>query len=851
MTNLGQDVRYAFRTLRQSKMFTAVAVLSLALGIGANTAIFTLVDSILLRWLPVSNPQELAILGLNPANPRHSFNYPDYRFVRDHATSYTGLIAFSGGGRPVSLRLAAPDASSQLVSLSLVSGNYFEVLGVRPALGRLFNAADNEKEGAHPYAVLSHGFWQRAFGGDTAIVGRDVLLNGARFQVIGVSGDGFTGTNVGTSPDVFAPIVMLKSFSPTSNFWNTRRMWWLTMIGRLKPGVARETAQAEFQALWQRVLDDDPDKRPPQAWDREYKLNNTAVVVEGSRGYSGLRRDAGKPLTILMITTGLVLLIACANIANLLLARGVGRSKELAVRLAIGAGRGRLIVQMLTEAVVISVLGGLAGLLIAWFGVQVLVDFMPRQAFPVELNLRPDARVLGFAFGLSLLTGLLFGLAPALRASRPDIVSALKASSGGNSAGRGARWDLRRSLVSFQVALSLLLLAGAGLFVRTLANLKGLEPGMARENVMFVSTTVNSLGLEPQAEREFNDRLRDEIQKLPGVRAASFASIVPLGGSRWNGDVQIEGYTWRPDERPYLDMNAVGPRYFESTGIPVLLGREFRESDSVPVLPPRRTEILPRGVEPPDIPGPPRVVIVNKAFADRFFKGQSALGKRLVLGDKWKPEKAAEIVGVVANARYFDLRKPVEAMIYQPAYRDGGNWANHTVRTTGDPQLLTSAIRQKVREINPAVALTEARTIEEHVNRAVVGERVVATLGTFFGVLALLLAAIGLYGVMTQTVNRRSREIGIRMALGAQAGRVLRMVLRDACLMVAVGGVIGIPAFLATTRFAESLLFGVTPQDPVTLVLAVVALLGVTLLAGFLPARRATKVDPLTALREE
>ncbi len=851
MNTLGQDIRFALRVLRQSKLFTAVAVLSLALGIGANTAIFTLVDSVLLRSLPVPNPQELVTLGLNPASPRHSFSYPDYRFVRDHASSYSGLIAFSGGGRPVAFRPAGENSVPQLVALSMVSGNYFAALGVEPAAGRLFNAADNETEGAHPYVVLSHSFWTRAFGRDTSVVGRDLMLNGARFQVIGVSREGFTGATVGVSPDVYVPIVMYKTFSPTAHFWNSRRMWWLTMIGRLKPGVTREGAQAEFNTLWQRIVDEDPDRRPPAAWDREYKLNNTGIVVEGSRGHSFMRRDAQKPLTILLITSALVLLIACANMANLMLARGAARRKEVAVRLAIGAGRGRLIAQMLTESVLLALMGGFVGLAVAWFGVGVLVDFMPRQAFPVELNLRPDARVLGFAFGVSLLTGLLFGLVPALRSSRLDLLTALKTSSAGNSSDRGSRWDLRRSLVSLQVALSFLLLAGAGLFVRTLTNLKGLEPGMARENVLFVSTSVGSLGLQPQTERALNQSLRDEIQRLPGVRAASLAAIVPLGGSRWNNDLQVEGYTWRRDERPFVDSNAATPRYFEAAGIPILLGRDFRESDMAPVLPPRAEQPPPRGAEPPNTPGPPRVVIVNEAFARKFFPGQQALGKRIVTGEKWNAERAAEIVGVVADTRYFDLRKPVEPMFYLPMYRDGTGFATHTVRTTGDPRQLTGAIRQKLLEINPAVSILESRTIEDNVNRMVVGERVVASLGGFFGLLALLLAAIGLYGVMAQTVARRGREIGIRMALGAQAGRVLRMVLREAGWMVLAGALVGVPAVLATTRFAESLLFGVTPQDPATLAAALLALLAVTLVAGLIPARRATKVDPMIALREE
>jgi predicted permease len=852
LATFSQDVRYALRMLRQSPLFTSVAVGSLALGIGANTAIFTLVDAILLRWLPVQNPQELVVLARNPSRTSTSFNYPDYRFLRDQNRSYTGLMAFSGGGRPTSFTPPDRSALSQLVALSMVSGNYFDVLGVRPEIGRLFNPADNENEGAHPFAVLSYAFWRRAFGEDTSVVGRDVLLNGARFQVIGVARPGFTGAAVGVSPDVFVPIAMFRTFNPNATWWNTRNMWWLTAIGRLKPRVTREQAEAELGVLWQRILENDPNRRPVAAWDKEYKLNNTAVVLPGSQGYSFLRNQASKPLTILMVTVGLVLLIACANVANLLLARGVARRKEIAVRLAVGAGRSRLVTQMLTESITLSVLGGGAGLAVAWIGVRVLLTFLPRGVFPLELNVSPDIRLLGFAFGLSVVSGLIFGLAPALRASRPDLLPALKSESAFSNIGRSARWDLRRTLVSLQVALSLLLLAGAGLFVRTLANLRGLDPGMNRENLLFVDTNIGQLGYQPQRERAFHERLRDLVQRLPGVRAASLATITPLGGSRWNSTVQIEGYRWKPDERPHIDMNAVAPRYFEAAGIPIVLGRDFRESDNLVALPNRPDPPPPPGTELPDPPGPPRAAIVNEAFARRFCGGQSAIGRRLCLDEKWKPARTYEIVGVVRDARYFELRKAVEPMIYQPRYREqGGGFGVLCVRSNDDPNRIVGTIRRLVPEIEGAVTVTETRTMEDNVNRNLVQERFVATLGGFFGLVALLLAAIGLYGVVSQAVTRRTREIGIHMALGAGAPNVLWMVLRDALVMVFAGALVGVPAVLALTRYTESMLFGVKPQDPATLAAVALLLLAVTMLAGFLPALRATRVQPMVALRHE
>jgi len=523
------------------------------------------------------------------------------------------------------------------------------------------------------------------------------------------------------------------------------------------------------------------------------------------------------------------------------------------VRLAVGAGRGRLVTQMLIESVTLSLLGGLAGLAVAWAGVRVLLGFLPRGGLPVELNLSPDVRLLGFAFGLSLISGLLFGLAPALRASRPDLVGALKSEVSFASLTRSARWDLRRTLVSLQVALSLLLLSGAGLFVRTLANLRGLDPGMNRENLLFADTNLNQMGYQPQRERVFQDRLRDELQRQRGVRAASVAAITPLGNSRWNSNVQIEGYVWKKDEPPHIDMNAVTPRYFEAAGIPIALGRDFQHTDNLAVLPNRPDPPPPPGVERSDPPGPPRVAIVNDAFVRHFLDGQPPLGRRLCIDDKWNPAKTYEIVGVVRDARYFDMRQAVEPMIYVPIYREARDWVGGVlcIRTTGDPNNIVETIRRIVPLADAAVSVTDVRTMEDNLNRTLVQERFVATLGGFFGVVALLLAAIGLYGVMSQSVTRRTREIGIRMALGAESFRVLWMVLRDVLVMVLIGAIAGFPAVLALTRFTETLLYGVKPQDPATLAAAALLLLAVTVLAGFLPALRATRVQPIVALRQE
>lgn len=851
LNNLRSDIRYALRTLRQKPLFTTVAVASLALGIGANTALFTLTDAILLRWLPVPNPQELVVLGRNPTQPSTSFNYPDYRYIRDHNQSYAGVMSFSGGVRPTSFRASSGSGETRLAGMTMVSGNYFDVLGVTPAAGRVFNSADNVTEGAHPYAVLSHGFWKRAFAGDGNIIGKDVLLNGAKFQIVGVSREGFTGASLGMSPDVFVPIEMYRTFSPAAARWNSRNQWWLRVVGRLKPGVTREKAEAELQMLWQQILDTDPNRRPVAAWNKDFKIQNTAVVLAGSQGYSGLRDQTSKPLTILTVTVALVLLIACVNVANLLLARGAARSREIAVRLAIGASRSRIVAQMLTESLTLSVLGGIAGALVAWFGVQILTGFLPAGVFAVALDLTPDARILGFGIAVSLVSGLLFGLVPAIKSSKPDLVPSLKTDPGA-AAGRILRWDLRRTLVSVQVALSAVLLISAGLFVRTLSNLRDLDPGMVRDNLLFVETNISQLGYQPQRERTFFENLLHETRRLPGVRSAAAAAITPQGGSRWNSNLQIEGYTWKPDEPPHVDMNAVTPRFFETAGIPILLGRDFTDGDHLAVLPDRPATPPPPGTEPPNPPGPPRAAIVNEAFVRKFFDDKPPLGKRITRGEKWDPARLYEIVGVVRDARYFDLRKPVEPMMYQPAWRETSAGAGVlSVRTTSDPDRLIEAIRKTVQSIDAAAVVVDAKTMEDYMNRNLVQERFVATLGGFFGLAALLLAAIGLYGVMSQNVARRTREIGIRMALGAEARAILWLVMREAILVVVVGAIAGGVAAVLAFRYAETLLFGIKRLDPVTLMAAGVLLLSVTALAGFLPARRATRVEPVRALRQE
>ncbi len=851
-----QDVRYALRALAQNPGFAAVAVLSLALGIGANTAIFSIVDAVLLKWLPVSSPQELVVVARNPKQPGVGFNYPDYEYVRDHNQVFSGVIASGGSGGALSMLV--PDegsrATGQLVSTALVSGNYFDVLGVKPAIGRLFTPGDNKTPGAHPYAILSYNFWKTRFGGDASVLGRKITLNGAPFSVIGVARQGFTGTNLGTSPSLFMPIMMLQQVNANARNWNSRHYWWLFPIARLKPGISVARATADADLLFKQIEQNDPERRPTPTYDKDRELRNRAVLLPGSGGYSNLRNRLSKPLAVLGTVVGLVLLIACANVANLLLARAASRQKEIAIRVAIGAGRLRLISQLVTEAVILSVLGGLAGLAFAYWSVQVLLALMPKGTFPISLNLSPDLRLLGFSFAVSLLTGLICGIVPALKATRPDVLSSLKndltVSPSGFARFGLARLDLRKTLVVVQVALSLLLLVGAGLFVRSLVNLRDLDPGFLRENVLLIRTSAGSIGYKGQRIRTFEERLLEATTKLPGVHVASLANLTPLEGSRWNGDVAIQGYQWKPAEKPDVDMNAVSPRYFETLGIPILLGRDFRDRDNPPFNLDPLDKPLPPGQIRPEPPGP-RVAIVNQAMAKRFFPNESPLGKRFSTGEKFKIEDSYEIVGVVKDTRYFGLREAVESMIYFPNWRQGAGDRMLCIRSTADPKQLMESVRREVRNLDNAIPVANTITMDQQVNNNVSQERIVATLSSFFGGLALLLAAVGLYGLMAHTATRRTREIGIRMALGAQRNSVLWMILRDGILLVTLGAVIGVPVAFGVTRFIASFLYGLTARDPATIALATAALLLVTLIASFLPARRASKVDPMVALRYE
>jgi len=852
------DLRYALRMIRKTPGASAIAVLSLALGIGANTAIFSLVDAMLLKVLPVPDPGELhQVARTMRQRPSVSWNYPDYCAFRDGTRAFSGLAAYSG---PQSLGLQMGDgaaAGTELAQVSLVSGNFFHVLGVEPAIGRVFNAQDDRGFGAAPYAVLAYDFWQRRFAGEPRVVGRTLRLNGYPLTIVGVARRGFRGLDVSTSPGLYIPIVMrTETGGVPPGVWNTRHYWWIQVVGRLPADRTGAQAAAQLTTIFRAQEEAERRAEPGRGLSN---AGQNVLLLPAARGWSGLRNTLEKPLLVLMVVVGLVLLIACANVASLMLARGAARQREMAVRLAVGARRSRLAAQLLVESVVLGLLGGLLGLVFAYGCVQLLLGFVPRAGMsPVDLQVSPDLRLLAFTFVVSLLTGVIFGLAPALQSTRPDLVPALKDDIPGmwdppavglrGRRRRRSRFTLRRALVVTQVALSLLLLVGAGLFVRTLQNLRDIDIGVRHDRTVLVNVDPSRSGYKGQRLRDFYERLRAAVEWTPGVQSVSLATITPLGGMRWNGDFRPEGYTFRTGEQKYVDFNTVGPRYFETVGIRMMLGRDFTDADN-PAFSPDPPDALRPGPAP-DVPGP-HVAIVSESFAKRFFEGRNPIGMHLCLQQEYDAARAYEVVGVVKDAHYFGLREAVEPMVYLPVWRPGPQPKILCIRTARDDGAIVPEVRRAVTAIDGAIPVLNSRTMQQEIDEDIVVERLIATLSGFFGALALLLAGIGLYGLVAYTVSRRTREIGIRMALGASPSSVLWLVLRGAVVLVASGAAIGLPAALVLTRLVRTFLYGVSAQDPFTAGGGVAILALVAAMASLVPARRATRVQPTTALRYE
>jgi predicted permease len=832
LEQLFQDLGYALRTFRRSPTFTLVAVLSLALGIGANTAIFSLINALLLRELPVQEPGRLVVLGdpsrvhsLSTGSIRNDIlSTPLYEAIRDQNQVFSGVLASGRTGRlNVGIEPAA-GAEPETARGRLVSGNYFSVLGVRAARGRTFTAEEDRAPGAAPFVVISHGYWTRRFDQDPKVLGRRITLNDHPFTIIGVTPPEFFGEIVGVATDLWIPLSMQPQVNPGRDYHDRWDASWILLLGRLAPGASLERARAEINVLYPRILKGAnlPAEKLPAPEDMRIE------VSPGGEGFSSLRPQLEQPLLTLMAMVALFLLVACANVANLLLERSMARQKEIAVRLALGAGRARLIRQLLTESVLLSGLGGALGLLVAYKASTAFLRLVAGNS-AAAVDLRPDLPVLGFTALVAILTGIFFGLAPALRATRVELAPTLKESARSVAGqGAGGRWPLGKLLVVVQFALSLLLVMGAGLFLRTLRNLERLDLGFPRDELLLVNIDPVAGGYEGARLETVPRELVDRLQALPGVSAVTYSENGIFSGTESATSVRIEGYQGPAGDEPVINYDLVGARYFQTVGIPLLLGRDFELRDGS---------------------GAPRVAVINEEMAKRIFPGKSPLGRRiLILGP---PDLEYEIVGVAGNARDHELRGPVPPRFYIPMAQSGRTDAFNLEIRTQEPAALVAPVREAIRAFDPDLPMSDLEPLGSMVDETITNERTIARLSIVFGLLALVLAAIGLYGVISYTIARRINEIGIRMALGARRSRVLWMVLRETLLLAFLGIVIGVPAALGSARAVSSRLFGLSAWDPATLATAIGILLGVALLAGLVPGSRATRVSPVQALRYE
>jgi predicted permease len=943
LEQFGQDIRYGLRMLRKSPGFSAVAILTLALGIGANTAIFSLMDAVMLRSLPVENPSQLVLLQwgarnspnvhgyqsagdcandmrLGAKNPGGcSFSEPMFREIAQ-ANLFSGTAAFTNSGR---LNLTG-NGSASVINGQLVSGDFFRTMGLKAATGRLLDATD-DKPAAAPVAVLNYGYWQSAFGGSRDVVGRTIELNNVPFTIIGVAEQRFTGITPGSDYDVWLPLSDAQRITDTMRWRNRQNdvsYWWLTIIGRLKPGTQLAQAQAPLSGLFRnemlhgtvplfhsgeaggtsapppgaptggngaRTMSAVPQQTPgtsPSPMHRQavgaavlQSSDNRAVImaapqgaapggaprgsetansqktlstaadnpeitlVSAQSGLTGTRTRYSNPLYVLMLAVGIILLIACANVAGLMLARSAARQKEMAVRLALGAGRARIVRQLFTESIMLSILGGALGILFAYWGAHAIISFVSsNQPRPLGFAAGVDLRVLGFTVAVSLLTGILFGIAPTFRSARVDLTPALKegeGSSTGTARGGGRWFSIGNALVVAQVALAIVVLVGAGLLVRTLANLRSVDVGFDSHNILIFGIDPTLIGYKgPQADSLYRD-LQGRLSETPGVRAASY-SMMPLLSS----GLMITSFHWPgtpQDQDSEADTLGVGPNFFETMRIPFLTGREFNASDF-------KLAATNVGDTPTSAPTP---VIVNQAFVEKYLGKENPLGKQFGQAEASADEPASpgyEIVGVVRDAKYNNLRREIHAMMYTPQHFGG---ASFELRTAADPQAILPAIREVVSQVNTNLPLYDVKTESEQIDRLLFQERLVARLSSFFALLALVLACVGLYGLLSYEVSRRTREIGIRMTLGAHQGSVLKLVLRQGIVLAIVGAALGIAVALGVTRYLSSMLYNVRASDPATIAGVAILLALVAFAACYIPARRATRVDPMIALRYE
>jgi predicted permease len=834
MENLLQDIRFGLRTLGKNPGFTIVAILTLALGIGANAAIFSLTDQVLLRLLPVERPQELVVLtspGVNhgrvwsDSDGGPSFSYPMYKDLRDRNEVFTGLLA-----RYHTAVNVAGQRESQLAEGELVTGNYFQVLGVRPFLGRVFSAQDETAPGANPVTVVSYGYWTRHFGSDPNILNKQLAVNGSSLTIVGVAWPGFTGVQVGQIPDLFIPITMKAQMTPNWDGLADRNDHWMTMLGRLKPGFSVAKAQAGLAPLYRSLMEGDAVALKLSSRDQQEFVNRKLVLAGGSHGRPILQHDAKQPLLVLMAMVGLVLLIACANLAGLLIARGEGRQREIALRLALGAGRGRLVRQLMTESLILAIAGGAAGLALASWMLSVIVHSIPENEGASGLVAQLDYRVLIFACVVSLVTGVLFGLAPAIRATHTDLQSVLK-DQGVNVSGGKANVRVRKSLLVSQIALTAVLLAAAGLFAHSLLNLKTQDLGVRPDHVLEFSISPELNRYTPPQTIALADRIRKSIERLPGVRSVSESEIPMLANSNSSSNITVPGHNAQEDEDMNVDHNAVGPNFLAAMGIPLLNGREISEADSSTSA---------------------KVAIINEAMARRYFAGRNPIGMHFGFGGGKDVKLDTEIVGVVKDSKNTDVKTAARPFLFLPySQSEHAGEATFYVRTNQDPVALTVTVRNLIQGFDGNLPVYGVKTLTAQVDEIIFTDRLVTIFSLCLGLLASLLAAVGLYGVMAYVVARRTREIGIRMALGATQQNVAWMILREIIGMLGAGLCIGLVAAYGIGRVVESQLFGVKAGDPIVFVIAAGLLVAVALLAGWLPSRKAANVDPMVALRYE
>jgi predicted permease len=840
MASILADARLALRSWRKAPGFAAVAIASIALGIGATAAIFTLVDQVLLRLLPVRNPEELVQVSFTGS--RHGNNwgdgselsFPMYTEFHDRSDVFAGV--FATFGTPFHIGTAA---HTERAAGELVSGTYFPVLGVGAAVGRTFTPDDDRLPGAHPVAVLSHAFWTSRFASDPKVVNSTMTINGHAFTIVGVAEPGFDGVELGRRTQVFVPTMMKAQMTPNWNALDARVWRWVRVFARLKPGVTRDQAREALAPYFRTLLEQDltaPMFSGSSQLQRQRYLENRLAILDASQGRSGFRTAMTTPLWVMMATAAGVLLIACANIANLLIARGAARQREIAVRLALGATRGRIVRQLLVESLLLGVVGGILGLAIAAAGAPAVLTLFVSPDAPRPISTAPDWRVLLFTIGLSVATSVLFGLAPALQSTRPNVAPTLK-DQATNVLGGHAR--VRKVLVASQMALSLLLLIGAALFIRTVYNLRSVDVGFETSRLISFGLNPSLSGYRPDRTRQLIKSLIERLNRTPGIDGAGIATMRLLEGNQWTTGMTIEGYQPKPDERMTQWANSITPGYFRTLGIPLLAGRDFSERDEITAAPPPGT---------PDF----RVALVNERFARQYFADGNPIGRRIGFGTNPKTPTPIEIVGLVRDSKYTDVRDDIQSQVFFPLLESSQPSAFVVYVRTGRPsETMFSAIRQVVQQIDPALPMYSTRTVDTQVALSLSRERMVATMTGMFGALATLLAVVGLYGVMSYTVSRRTREIGVRMAFGATSRRIAWLVTREVLMIAAAGVVVALPAAWWLGRFVSTQLFGVAPTDIIAIGGAAVLLLSVAVLAGLVPSTRAARLNPTTALRHE